>query len=102
MIAAMNHIVSGTSAIAETRCIHQCWTPSFADPSPIARVRAVRMSWRSIALSSYVSAGNPGNDRHHNAGGHDRPSRPIDRPKVKSVYGVPVKLSDATEEMQKK
>ena len=60
------------------------------------------MSSRSIVLSSYVNAGNPGNSRHHNAGGHDGPSRHIDRPKFKSVYGVPDKVSDATEEMQKK
>src|SRR6478735_12552395 len=97
----MNHTVSGTSAIAETRCIHQCWTPSFAEPSPIARARGVRMSSRSIALSPHATAGDPCNNRHHNAGGDNGPSRHVDSPKFESVHCVPDKVSDAAEQMQK-
>src|SRR3954454_17895586 len=101
-MAAMNHTVSGISAIAETRCIHHWWTPLRAEPSPIARESGVRMLSRSMALISDIEAGNPGNHRHRDAGGHDGPPRHIDRPKFKSVYGVPYKVSDAAEKMQKK
>src|SRR6478672_2040850 len=101
MIAAMNHTVSGMGAIAEMRCIHQCWTPSFAEPSPLARARGVRMSSRSIALSPHAKADEPGNNRHHNAGGDNGPSRHVDSPKFESVHGVPDKVSDAAEQMQK-
>src|SRR3984893_1295153 len=43
MKEATNQRLNGTSAIAVMRCAHQCSTPSFAEPSPIARPSGERI-----------------------------------------------------------
>src|SRR6202030_4695646 len=65
MKEATNQRLNGTSATAVMRCIHQCSTPSFAEPSPIARPSGEHI--RDVIMSGNPARypGDPGNKGQH-------------------------------------
>src|SRR5436190_11518480 len=90
-----NHRLNGTSAIAVIRCAHQCSTPSFAEPNPIARPSGERIR---DAIMSGNPARDPGDPRSQGQDGGSRDNRPspdIGRFEVESVAGVPDEVTDA-------
>src|SRR5215469_5584022 len=95
MIEATNQRHNGTSAIAVRRWAHQCWTPSFAEPRPIARPIGERIC--DAVMSRYPAGdpGNPGNQGQRGCRAGDDPAPEIGRLEVEGMARVPDEVSDA-------
>src|SRR3954471_17993764 len=98
-----NHNTSGTSAIEVTRNAHQCSTPSFAEPRPIARPSGERIGarkrWSAISIAPAGQADEPGGDCQHGGRGQNRPAAGIDALQFEAAAGVPPQMPDAVAEM---
>src|SRR5260370_3717580 len=99
MTAATNHRVSGTSATAVMRCIHQCSTPSFAEPSPIARPSGERIRDAIMSGNPARDPGDPGNKGQHAGRPDDDPAADIHGFEVERVTGVQDEVTDAIAQM---
>src|ERR1700720_308918 len=116
MTEATNQRLNGTSAIAVMRCAHQCSTPSFAEPSPIARpsgerIRDAIMSGnpacqetrhvRKPGMSGNPASdpGDPGNQSQDGGRPDDNPPTNIGRFKIERMPGVPDEGTDAIAQM---
>src|SRR6266478_4503732 len=103
MTAITNHRVSGTNAIAVSRCIHQCSTPSLAEPRPIARPSGERIGGRicgaAMSMAPLRQADDPDEDGQHRGGGEHRPAPGIDAAELQAAPGVPPQMPDAVAQM---
>src|SRR6516162_3259331 len=95
MTEATNQRVNGTSAIAVMRWAHQCSTPSFAEPSPIARPSGERIRDAIISGDPARYPGNPGNQSQRGGRADDNPTAEIGRFEVEGVAGIPDEMTDA-------
>src|SRR4051795_7317708 len=90
MTELTNHSESGTSAIDETRCHHQCSTPSFAEPSPMARPSG-DLRWGDLRGGSAIlrsplrDADDPGHDGQDCGADEHRPAAEIDAAQVEAA-----------------
>src|SRR5690242_19516080 len=94
-IEATNHRLNGTSAIAVTRCAHQWSTPSFAEPSPIARPSGERIRDAIISGNPASYSGYPGNQSEDCGRPDDDPATNIGRFEIERMTGVPDEVPDA-------
>src|SRR5215471_17067653 len=101
MTEATNQRVNGTSAIAVMRWAHQCSTPSFAEPSPIARPSGERIPDAIISGDPARYPGNPGNQSQRGGRADDNPPAEIGRFEVEGVAGVPDEMTDAVAQVIK-
>src|SRR5690348_9202522 len=99
MTEITNHSASGTSAIDEMRCHHQCSTPSFAEPSPIARpngdfIRGDLMRGCDSAIlgSPGGDTGDPGDDCQDRGARENRPAAGIDAAQIEAAAGIPPQM----------
>src|SRR3954465_2161186 len=99
MTEATNQRLNGTSAIAVTRCAHQCSTPSLAEPSPIARPSGERIRDAIISGDPARDPGNPRGESQHTGRPEDYPPAEIGRFEVEGVTGVPNEMADAVAQM---
>src|SRR5262249_7612297 len=101
MTAITNHKVNGTSAIAVMRWAHQCSTPSFAEPSPIARPSGERIRDAIISGNPVRYPGDPGSQSQRSGRTDDNPTAEIGRFEVESVAGIPDEMTDAVAQVIK-
>src|SRR5215469_726206 len=101
MTEATNQRVNGTSAIAVMRWDHQCSTPSFAEPSPIARPSGERIRDAIISGNPASYPGDPGNQSQRSCRADDNPAAEIGRFEVESVAGIPDEMTDAVAQVIK-
>src|SRR5215469_17715259 len=95
MTDATNQRLNGTSATAVMRWTHQCSTPSFAEPSPIARPSGERIRVAIISRNPAGDPGDPGNQRQHPRRPDDDPPADIDGFEVERMAGIPDEMTDA-------
>src|SRR5205807_3770604 len=99
MTEATNQRLNGTSAIAVMRCAHQCSTPSFAEPSPIARPSGERIRDAIISGNPASYPGDPGNQSEDGGRPDDNPTTNIGRSEIERMAGVPDEVTDAIAQM---
>src|ERR1700746_1560142 len=110
MTEATNQRLNGTSAIAVMRCAHQCSTPSFAEPSPIARPSGERIrdaitsgnpACQEPGMSGNPASysGDPGYQSQHGGRPDDNPPTNIGRFEIERMAGVPDEVTDAIAQM---
>src|SRR5437763_2646721 len=99
MTEATNQRHNGISAIALMRCAHQCSTPSFAEPSPIARPSGERIRDAIMSGDPASYPGDPGNQSQHGGRPDDNPAANIGRFEIERMAGVPDEVTDAIAQM---
>src|SRR5882757_10203670 len=94
-----NHTTSGIRVMAVSRCAHQWWTPTRAEPRPRARARGVLRSL-FIGLSSHQpEADDPRHRRGGQRDGNDDPAAAIGVLELEAVARIPEQMPDAVAEV---